>query len=116
MTKPAGLLDYWQGRCAVTGIAQPELLRAGHIKPWAHCANDAERLDVHNGFLLTADWDAAFDAGLVSFDTSGVAVFSPKLTEAARMRLGDGRLRPDRPLTDKHRYYLAWHASRVFVG
>jgi hypothetical protein len=51
---------------AVTGIAQPALLRASHIKPWAHCGNNAERLDVHNGFLLTADWDAAFDAGLVS--------------------------------------------------
>ena len=37
----AGLLDYWQGRCAVTGIAQPELLRASHIKPWAHCGNNA---------------------------------------------------------------------------
>lgn len=111
----AGLLDYWQGRCAVTGIAQPELLRASHIKPWAHCANDAERLDVHNGFLLTADWDAAFDAGLVSFDANGVAVFSPTLTEAARTRLGDGRLRGDRPLTDKHRQYLAWHATKIFI-
>ena len=112
----AGLLDYWQGRCAVTGIAQPELLRASHIKPWAHCTNDAERLDVHNGFLLTADWDAAFDAGLVSFDANGVAVFSPILTEAARDRLGGGRLLGDRPLTDKHRQYLAWHATKVFIG
>jgi hypothetical protein len=112
----AGLLDYWQGRCAVTGIAQPELLRASHIKPWADCANDAERLDVHNGFLLTADWDAAFDAGLVSFDANGVTIFSPKLTEAARTRFYDGGLRADRPLTDKHRRYLAWHAANVFVG
>jgi hypothetical protein len=112
----AGLLDYWQGSCAVTGIAQPELLRASHIKPWAHCENDAERLDVYNGFLLTADWDAVFDAGLVSFATDGVAVFSPTLSQAARTRLGAGRLRADRPLTDKHRQYLAWHATRVFVG
>ena len=112
----AGLLDYWQGRCAVTGIAQAELLRASHIKPWAHCANDAERLDVYNGFLLTADWDAAFDAGLVSFDTNGLAIYSPTLTEAARIRLGDGRLRGDRPLTDKHMQYLVWHSTRVFIG
>ena len=112
----AGLLDYWQGRCAVTGVAQPELLRASHIKPWADCANDAERLDVHNGFLLTADWDAAFDAGLVSFDANGVVIFSPKLTEAARTRLNDGGLRADRPLTDKHKRYLAWHAANVFVS
>ncbi len=28
----AGLMDYWDGRCAVTGLAVPELLRASHIK------------------------------------------------------------------------------------
>jgi hypothetical protein len=112
----AGLLDYWQGRCAVTGIAQPELLRASHIKPWTHCGNNAERLDVYNGFLLTADWDAAFDAGLVSFDGTGAAIFSQKLTQTARSRLGEGRLRADRPLTDRHRQYLTWHATRVFIG
>ena len=28
---------------------------------------DALRLDVHNGLLLSALWDAAFDAGLISF-------------------------------------------------
>jgi hypothetical protein len=72
-----------KGRCAVIGIAQPELLRASHIKPWAHCGNNAECLDVHNGFLVTADWDAAFDAGLVSFDTDGVAVFNPALSQSA---------------------------------
>jgi putative restriction endonuclease len=41
-----GLFDYWEGRCAITGLAVPELLRASHIKPWADCERDAERLDV----------------------------------------------------------------------
>ena len=27
------LLDYWRGRCCVTGLAVEELLRASHIKP-----------------------------------------------------------------------------------
>ena len=40
----AGLLEYWEGRCAVTSLAVPELLRASHIKPWADCGSDAERL------------------------------------------------------------------------
>lgn len=48
------LLTYWDGRCAVTGIAHPRLLRASHIKPWARCQTDAERLDVYNGLLLAA--------------------------------------------------------------
>ena len=35
-------------------------LRASHAKPWSDCATDAERLDVFNGFLLTANFDALF--------------------------------------------------------
>ena len=58
------LLSYWGGRCAVTGVAEPRLLRASHIKPWAKCETDAERLDVYNGLLLAAHLDAAFDGGL----------------------------------------------------
>ena len=107
----AGLLDYWQGSCAVTGIAQPELLRASHIKPWAHCGNNAERLDVYNGFLLTADWDAAFDAGLVSFDTDGVAVFSPALSPGSS-HPARRRPPPRRPPINRQAQAIlgvAWH-------
>jgi hypothetical protein len=49
--------------------------------PWAEC-DDAQRLDVHNGLLLSALWDAAFDTG------------SPDLSDAARTRLGIGRVPP----------------------
>ena len=38
-----------------TGITDPALLRASHIVPWAECG-DAQRLDVHNGLLLSALW------------------------------------------------------------
>lgn len=62
----ADLLEYWEGRCAITGLAVPALLRASHIKPWADCESDAERLDVFNGLLLAAHFDAAFDAGLIT--------------------------------------------------
>src|SRR5262249_33086646 len=60
------LMDYWADRCPLTGITEPALLRASHIVPWADCT-DAQRLDVHNGLLLSALWDAAFDRGLISF-------------------------------------------------
>src|SRR5262249_41256662 len=53
------LVEYWQGRCAVTGLAVVELLRASHIKPWSDCATDAERLDIFNGLLLAPHLDAA---------------------------------------------------------
>src|SRR3954451_17733685 len=49
------LMDYWGARCPLTGIPEPALLRASHIVPWAKC-DDAKRLDVHNGLLLSALW------------------------------------------------------------
>jgi hypothetical protein len=36
-------------------------------------------LDVHNGFLLSALWDAAFDRALVTFDDDGNPQFSSAL-------------------------------------
>lgn len=109
-----GLLDYWEGRCAVTGLAIPELLRASHSKPWAECTTDAERLDVFNGFLLAAHLDAAFDQGFITFRDDGVLVVSPLLDAASRELLGLDRPLRVRTVTDGHRRYLAWHRERVF--
>ena len=48
-------MKYWRGRCPLTGITDPALLRASHIVPWEECETDAQRLDVHNGlFALRA--------------------------------------------------------------
>ena len=77
------LMDYWGGRCPLTGITEPGLLRASHIVPWSEC-DDVQRLDVHNGLLLSALWDAAFDQGLVSFADDGKLCVSPSLSEVAR--------------------------------
>jgi hypothetical protein len=82
----AALMDYWGGRCPITGVTDPALLRASHIVPWAEC-DDAQRLDVHNGLLLSALWDAAFDAGLVSFADDGSVLVRPDLGPAARTAL-----------------------------
>lgn len=73
----AGLLEFWEGRCALTGLAIPDLLRASHIKPWADCDHDAERLDIGNGFLFAPQIDAAFDRGFVTFADDGAIVLSP---------------------------------------
>ncbi len=105
------LMKYWSGRCPLTGITDPALLRASHIVPWSECESDAQRLDVHNGLLLSALWDAAFDAGLVSFDDEGRPLSSPSLSPAAAARLeiqSVGALR----LTKLHRENLARHAAR----
>ncbi len=85
-----GLLDFWEGRCAITGLAVPELLRASHIKPWAACETDTERLDIYNGHLLAPNLDAAFDRGFINVADSGEVIVSPALDENARQLLGLG--------------------------
>ncbi len=105
------LMTYWQGRCPLTGITDPALLRASHIIAWKDCASDAERLDVHNGLLLSALWDAAFDRGLVTFDDDGQPQFSVKLSDAARLEL---RWYAPLPLNDKLRSRLKWHRTSLF--
>jgi len=108
----AAMLDYWGDACAVTGVTLPEVLRASHAKPWAECASDAERLNVFNGFLLTANLDALFDRFLITFDEVGQLLISPQLTERQLQPLG---IHPDmklRWLSEAHRGYLAFHQAR----
>lgn len=107
-----GLMALWGGRCAITGLDAPELLRASHAKPWAD-SNDVERLDVYNGLLLAAHWDAAFDAGLVTVSASGVVLASSALSDSARavMMFSENLCLKLQP---QHAYYLRWHQERVF--
>jgi predicted restriction endonuclease len=110
------LMDFWSGRCAVTGLDQPELLRASHMKPWADCASDAERLDPFNGLLLAVHWDAAFDCGLVTFSDDGAAQLSEKLSEGARNLLL--RAPSSAPsisgLRAAHTVFLQYHRARIW--
>lgn len=107
------MMDYWGGACAVTGVAIPEVLRASHATPWAECTSDAERLDVFNGFLLSANLDALFDRFLISFDEHGYLIISPALTGIDLTQLGiepGMKLRWVNPL---HQPYLAMHRCRL---
>jgi len=108
-------MDYWGGRCPMTGITDHALLRASHIVPWSEC-NDEQRLDVHNGLLLSALWDAAFDQGLVSFTDDGKPLASPRLTEVARAVLALEQATSLRGLRGAHRANLAIHRARHGLG
>jgi putative restriction endonuclease len=112
----AALLDFWNARCPLTGLAHPRLLRASHMKPWAGCDTDAERLDVHNGLLLAAHLDAAFDAGLISFEMDGSLVVSSALAAGDINRLGLPSLPPLQGLIPRHEPYLTYHRDVVFLA
>lgn len=109
------MLDYWSGACAVTGINIPEVLRASHAKPWVDCHNDFERLDVFNGFLLSANLDALFDRGLISFDLQGNLICSSRLNPEQRATMGlDGTQRLHW-LSSANLPYLRFHHGLFIV-
>lgn len=109
----AALLDYWQGRCALSGLGVKTLLRASHIKPWSDCATDAERLNAFNGILLAPHLDAVFDCGLMTLADDGAVIVSNAITPDDRHVLGlDVQMRAR--LEDGHRAYLHWHRTKVF--
>ncbi|MBT2788017.1 MULTISPECIES: HNH endonuclease [unclassified Halomonas] len=108
----SAMLDYWGGSCALTGIALPELLRASHAKPWAECASDIERLDVFNGFLLSANLDALFDRFLISFSDTGGLLISARISSRNKALLGLELPLQLRWIVDEHLPYLRYHRSK----
>jgi hypothetical protein len=101
------------GAAAVPSPASPSrrCLRASHIIPWSN-RNDVQRLDIHNGLLLSALWDAAFDKGLVSFDDDGMLRVSAALSVSARQALGVAIVPKLAGLRDAYRANLAAHRAR----
>jgi len=106
------MLDYWGNACAVTGLQMPEILRASHAKPWAECETDAERLDVYNGFLLTANLDALFDRFLISFDEAGRIIISKAITYSQKALLNIHQDMQLRWISKEHESYLIFHRSK----
>lgn len=100
----------WGEACSVSGCTIREALRASHIMPWKH-SDDRQRLDGHNGLLLTADLDALFDRGLVSFGDDGTMLVSARLSRSDR-KLFRLKRRLRKPTTARQRRYLADHRRR----
>lgn len=76
------VLTSYNNRCAISGLAIPELLVASHIIPWAE--NENRRADPTNGIALSALYDKAFDRHLISFDQNFRLVLSERLKKEAK--------------------------------
>jgi putative restriction endonuclease len=62
-------------QCRVTKLSNKSFLNASHIKPWRDSTDD-EKLDGHNGFLLSPHVDRLFDKGYISFDSNGKMLYA----------------------------------------
>lgn len=106
------VIEYWS-TCAVTGCTEHSLLRASHIKPWAKC-NLEEALDPFNGLLLSPSFDAAFDAGYISFDESGKILISEYLSQRDAQILGIYYSLCLSKIHPNHQQYLVYHRQNIF--
>ena len=109
------LEQLWGGRCAVTGIAIPELLRASHAKPWAKCESAEERLSPFNGFLLCTSLDALFDKFLISFADDGQILIAPHLKLSELQLVGINAELHLRKVHPQHLPFLAFHRQCFFA-
>jgi hypothetical protein len=103
----------FEKECRVTGVAETDLLIASHIKPWSE-ANNEERLNGHNGLLLSPHIDKLFDSGFVSFENNGQLLVSPLLDSDV---LDKWSIRKDlrvKKFGMDQSYFLEHHRSKVF--
>lgn len=102
-------------KCALCSIDTESMLIASHIKKWADCTNNAERLDENNGLLLCAHHDALFDKHLITFDeTSGNLIVSPTLSATEQTILDIASI-PNITVTPQMASYLTDHHSKLKV-
>ena len=117
----AAVVSSYEGRCAISGLAAPELLVASHIIPWSESVE--RRADPTNGVCLNALFDRAFDRGLITLDEGLRVVVSRRLKEAAgraglecSLLEAEGR-RIELPTRfPPAKEAVEWHRERVFGG
>lgn len=100
--------------CRLTGISDGRFLRASHIKPWAKSSNE-EKLDGHNGLMLSPHIDHLFDKGFISFDDNGRLLVSPKAPSGvfSAWHLEHDRQTPK--LTAQQKLYMQFHRLNIFL-
>ena len=114
------VLANFEEQCCITGIADPRLLNASHIKPWQ--SDELNRHNPANGFALSATFDRAFDRGLVTIEPDLVVRVSSTLLDSTSERTrtyfrpyhGELIRKPTRFMPDP--VLLAWHNEMVFAN
>jgi hypothetical protein len=104
------IIHRWEYKCAVTGFDKLNVLIASHILPWSK-ANDNQRLDVHNGILLSPAYDALFDQHLISFENTGKIILSEQVEIEAFRKIGVTGMEKIKNLSAYNHAYLEMHRA-----
>lgn len=103
--------------CPFTGIADDRLLIASHIKPWV-AANEKEKVDPYNGYMLSPLYDKLFDRGFITFTENRHVILSSMIAPRTwkQIKLENDTFIQRLPMDDKRIEYLKYHQNNVFKG
>jgi putative restriction endonuclease len=99
--------------CRVSGILDRRYLRVAHIKPWKE-SDDSEKVDGHNGLLLSPHIVHLFDRGHIAFADDGTLIISRHLNPYVRKAWGLEHPVASRAFRPEQRAYLNFHRTHVF--
>ena len=116
------IMAAYNNTCCITGLCEPSLLVAGHIKPWAE--DEANRMNPCNGLALNALHDRAVELGLFTIrpadyviEVAPALLASKRPDAAAAAGLlgrfhGQGLRLPAKPRFLPDPEFLAWHRAK----
>jgi len=79
------VLESYNNRCAISGLAIPDLLVASHIIPWSK--DETRRALPTNGIALNGLYDKAFDRYLISFDENFKLILSDRIKRQSNNKI-----------------------------
>jgi putative restriction endonuclease len=114
----------YESACCITGLPEPRLLEAAHIKSWSSAPE--HRHDPRNGLCLSKLHHAAFDAGLIALDDSFRLLVSSRLSHQqaqAQAVIEDNFLRYEgkpirraRQNAEPHLEFVRFHREHSFAA
>jgi putative restriction endonuclease len=112
------VLDAYDSRCCITGLATPSLLVASHIVPWR--VDSENRLNPRNGLCLSVLHDRAFDAGVITVsENMTVSVSKRHAQNAGQFFESSISAYEGRPITLPEEFlpdqqFLSYHREHIF--
>lgn len=114
------VLSSYSGTCCISGLSEPRLLIASHIKPWNK--SNENRLNPKNGLCLSVLHDKAYDRGLLTVLPDYTIAISPEISKLRNDKFiqetlischGNRIILPEKFLPAPE--LLEWHNHHVFL-
>ena len=99
-------------KCLICGLANKQILKASHIKPWRKCSS-SERLNPNNGLLLCANHDLLFDRFLITFAENGNIIISKSIKSDLKQLLISDNIKIN--INSEQNEFMEWHRKKFYA-